>query len=305
VAQAEIAREIRLRDRFVRGHFGYSPSQPELKDLTEFMHGGAAELADCVWCGLTVRREAGGETYEHDVYDPALLTLLYPRYCEAFRDKERQYRHLLPHQAEVLELGSHAGAFLEVAEEWGWKPRGLDIGEHTARFARRRGLAVQRADLRTARVPEHKTDGLFVWNCFEQIEDPAQVLSDSQRVLKRHGLLVVRTPNIAFYHGERLRRRNRAAAAESLWSLAHNNLLGFPYLTGYHPGTLCGLLRRHGFEPFAGFDSTVLTMPYPQITPRLQREIRRSHKPFSPCAAKPPRDLCGPWIEIACRKVDR
>jgi hypothetical protein len=40
-------------------------------------------------------------------------------------------------------VGSHLGAFLEAAKKWGWRPIGLDIGESTSAFARKRGGTVK------------------------------------------------------------------------------------------------------------------------------------------------------------------
>ena len=46
-----------------------------------------------------------------------------------------------PHTC-VLELSTHLGAFVQVAEEWNLEPDGLDLGEDTAEFARRQGFRV-------------------------------------------------------------------------------------------------------------------------------------------------------------------
>jgi hypothetical protein len=91
-------------------------------DLTRFMHGGSARLMTC----------------------PALLSHLYPRYVRAFEEKRSQYLAVLRNGAEVLELGSHLGTFLQTAEQWRWRPRGLDIGESSRAFARNQGVSVKR-----------------------------------------------------------------------------------------------------------------------------------------------------------------
>jgi ubiquinone/menaquinone biosynthesis C-methylase UbiE len=40
---------------------------------------------------------------------------------------------------------------------------------------------------------------VFIWNCFDQIENPQSAFRECRRVLKRHGLLTVRTPDGEFY----------------------------------------------------------------------------------------------------------
>ncbi|HUQ95189.1 MAG TPA: methyltransferase domain-containing protein [Bryobacteraceae bacterium] len=296
----EITRQIGLRSDFILRHFDYHPEPAELMDLTRFMHGGPGRLVACAVCGLVVREEDEQPDYARDVYDRDLLAHLYPRYVQAFREKECQYRGLLPARAEVIELGSHLGAFLEVAEEWDWRPTGLDIGEYTGAFSRAKGLRVLPQTIEDARVCSHAADGLFIWNCFEQIDAPGSTLRQAHRLLKPHGLLVVRTPNFQFY--ERWRRGIVEGSARALQELAYNNLLGFPYLTGYSPRTLSGLLRSHGFEPVAGFDSALLTVPFPEL-PRTVGRAAEAHRRFAEGRGRQPEGLSGPWIEIACRRA--
>lgn len=264
-------------------------------DLTDFMHGGPGRLWSCANCGLIVREEASRAHYQDDVYDTDLLNHLYPRYRDAFRAKESNYRHLLPARAEVLELGSHLGAFLEVAEEWGWRPTGLDIGESTSAFSRRRGLTVTRESLEDAGVPAHQTDALFIWNCFEQLEDPRRCLLAAHRVLKPGGLVIVRTPNVKFY-ARRRRHMKRSTGHRALHELAYNNLLGFPYLTGYDPGVLLRFLRQNGFEPLRGFSSAILTTPFPTMPAWVEREVEAAFQFAAPAT------LDGPWIEVVAAK---
>jgi hypothetical protein len=63
------------------------------------------------------------------------------------RLRERFVEARLPPGAEILEAGSHLGAYLKVAENWGSKPIGLDIGRDGSAFARRQGRTVKPAVL--------------------------------------------------------------------------------------------------------------------------------------------------------------
>jgi hypothetical protein len=112
-------------------------------DLTRFMHGDDAHLLRCRVCGTLFRDEQSQANYRDDLYDSALMGHLYPEYLRAFQQKKRQYQSILRQGAEVLEIGSHLGAFLQTAEEWGWRPIGLDIGDSTRGFARYHGLTAR------------------------------------------------------------------------------------------------------------------------------------------------------------------
>ncbi|HEY3840451.1 MAG TPA: methyltransferase domain-containing protein [Bryobacteraceae bacterium] len=285
-------REVGIRSRFVRKHIGHHPDRAELMDLTRFMHGRPEKLVKCAFCGLAMREENAPAHYADDLYDPVLLAHLFPRYLQAFQEKERNYRELLRPRAEVLEVGSHLGAFLAAGEEWGWRPTGIDVGEYTSAFARRQGLRVKRTAIEDARIGDRSLDGVFIWNCFEQMERPREALGSLRPMLRRHGVLVIRVPNFAFYQNRR-----------SLRELAFNNLLGFPYLTGHTPGSLVRLVRQFGFEPVAGFDSTLLILPFPNVSRELESEMEAAYALYRSAGSKSPDRLAGPWIEIAFRVV--
>jgi len=138
-------------------------------------------------------------------------------------------------------------------------------------------------------------DALFIWNCFEQIEDPGSTLASAYCLLKRHGLLVVRVPNVSFYESWRAQIRSNVAA----WrSLAYNNLLGFPYLFGYTPAVLTRLLLRHGFASVATHNSSLLTLPFPDMPEEVERESSSLNRALGARSES----LSGPWIEVVCRR---
>jgi SAM-dependent methyltransferase len=301
----EIDRENQIRDTFVYERLDHRPDSVELMDLTEFMHGGPARLLSCRRCGLVLRDEAVSPHYEDDLYDPDLLTHLYPRYLNAFRRKERPYRTLLEPGAQVLEVGSHLGAFLQTAEEWNWQPIGLDVGEDTTRFARKRGLTVRRTSLDDAHF-HHRLSAVFFWNCFEQLEDPASALTAAGSLLERHGLLVVRVPNVGFYKQWR-RELRHGRSRQALRHLGYNTLLGFPYQYGYTTPSLLRLLARSGFQPIEGHNSTLLTLPVPDPPHWMQREsaaMNRDVQHLRRTGDAAPQTVAGPWIEIVCRRAN-
>jgi SAM-dependent methyltransferase len=286
----EIERESLRRYRFAASRLGHAPVGLEGMDLTQFMHGSPAKVMACKGCGTLHRADEPTATYESDRYDSALLRHLYPRYLQAFERKRKHYQPLLRPHAEVLEVGSHTGAFLQSAETWGWKPTGLDIGTETSKFAQRQGAAVKRLPLAEYTPRLQLFDAVFIWNCFEQLDDPRRCLSEAQRLLNRHGLVVLRVPNGDFY--------SQHVATDQRWfpSLGYNNLLGFPYLIGYSLGSLERLLRSSDFEPIATFATNLLTPPYPEMSARVREEWRSLE-----IEAEHTAPTASPWIEVVAR----
>jgi SAM-dependent methyltransferase len=309
VPSDEIESECRSRERFIRERLSRPASKSELKDLTDFFHQGKAEILSCTGCQLLVRSELESppaETYSEDDYDPKVIEDVYPKYLHAFREKEKPYRSLLPEGAHVLEIGSHYGAFLQTAQEWGWNISGVDVGEDTSRFARSKGFVVHKSELQDCQFPDHAFDAVFIWNCFEQIGDPKPVLREARRITKPGGLFVVRTPNGLFY--ELCRRLLASAdlregAAEFLHeAMAYNNLLGFPYLFGHSRETLERLIQPLNFRLEGMLNSELITLPLPANPSWVEHEERVISSEVKMLASSALSsgggELLGPWIEI-------
>lgn len=314
VSAEVIEEECRIRERFIKHRLAHPVSREELKDLTNFFHGAKAEIAACSVCALLLRRELEGleaDMYSKEEYDLNAIEAVYPRYLAAFRAKEHPYRALLPAGARVVEIGSHYGAFLQTAREWGWKIEGVDIGEDTSRFARSRGFTVHRKELKDCGIPDASRDGVFIWNCFEQLPEPRVTLCEVKRVLKPGGLLVVRTPNGMFYsmcHVLIGASTLRSEAKELLMkAMAYNNLLGFPYLYGHSRTTLNRMIERFGFRFEDGLNSELITLPIPDSPEWVEQQEQRINDEIRMLSGSILQDtqgvLTGPWIEVWYRRT--
>lgn len=306
---AELEEECRLRERFIKERLPRPASKPELKDLTDFFHRTKAEILECAACTLLYRHELEpmpADTYSEDQYDPNVIEHLYPSYLAAFRTKEAPYRALLPRGARVLEVGSHYGAFLQTAQEWGWRAEGVDIGKDTTRFARDKGFTVHEGEVAQCHFPDARFDAIFIWNCFEQIDDPKPLLPECRRILKPDGILTVRTPNGLFYSlcKALLRQADlQPGASEFLTeAMGYNNLLGFPYLYGHSRATLERLIEPFGFRCEGVLNSELLTLPLPDNPVWVDREEQLIGNEIRMLARSVLSNakgvLAGPWIEV-------
>ena len=209
-----------MRAQFVLDRTEKTPPREERKDLTDFAHGASARILECQRCSILVRDERATQptgVYTEDQYDASVMEHLLPRYVAAFRARETPYRALLPPGASVLEIGPHFGAFLQVATEWGWKPVGVDIGKDTTQFVQAHGYTTYNCPVEDCDFPDECFDGVFIWNCFEQIPEPGRTLAEVRRVLKPGGVLVIRTPNALFYRvSEHFLRKSEPGEAVKL-----------------------------------------------------------------------------------------
>ncbi len=282
----------------------------ERKDLTDFAHNAPATIDRCSRCGLLVRNEEKDptRTYVEDSYDFSAIEAILPRYVDAFRAKEEPYRKALPSGARVLEIGPHFGAFLQVATEWSWSAEGVDIGKDTAAYLTGRGYRIHHCAIQDCGLDPESFEAVFIWNCFEQIEDPHTTLVECRRVLKRGGALLLRTPNARYFEAceQFLGSQSDPAFADPIVAaLGYDNLLAFPYLYGYDSKTLAQVAAKHGFEAECVVDTELIILPFPELPAWMVAERRAIATAVR--ALQPVREAeaggysIAPWIEILFR----
>jgi SAM-dependent methyltransferase len=228
-------------------------------------------------------------------------------YIDEFRAREARIRPLLPEGAKAIEIGSYVGGFLHVAREWGWDVVGLDVGEDTSHFTRAKGYPTRTASLDECAFDDASLDGVFIWNTFEQIDDPRALLAEVHRVLRPRGVLVIRTPNALFYAMiEALLDLRHPLPLDDhdplIIALGHANLLGFPHLYGFSATSLDRLVTAQGFVATAH----VSTPHIPPTRHRLAATARIEEDRVNEATAKLEIAfgdvVIGPWIETTfCR----
>lgn len=313
LSEDAVRMETLMRSQFVFDRVERTPRAEERKDLTSFAHGALAAILECPRCCVLVRREQQADptgAYEDDEYDAEVMTALLPRYVEAFQAKEEPYRSLLHEGARVLEVGPHFGAFLDVAKEWGWSAVGVDIGKDTSRFIRSRGYEIHQCALEECGFGDREFDGVFIWNCFEQVPDPHSLLREARRLLEPGGVLVLRMPNALFYRVCQGRLKTAPDGDLSLWivrALGYNNLLAFPYLYGYDGESLKGIAGEHGFRAEAILNAELITLPFPRLEPWIVEENRAAYALIRTWSELEELEregrAAGPWMEGIFRVV--
>lgn len=296
VPREQIARELELRAKFWDARIDGHIDPAEMKDRTDVLRGSAGELRICRPCGVLVRID-DAPSFACDPYADYVMEQMLRVHIDAFRQKERHYRPLLRHGARVLEIGSYVGGFLHVAAEWGWSPLGIDIGEDTAHFSASRGYPTRHASLEECAFDDASFDGVFIWNTFEQIDDPRALLREVHRILAPQGIVVIRTPNALFY----LAAASLGVDGPIALALGYNNLLGFPHLYGFGTSSLDALLRGHGFAPMSHRGDTLIPPMRTRINATARQEasaindaLRRLDAAFTMLGE---RTIAAPWLE--------
>lgn len=311
VSSEVIEEEFCLRFEFWAARIDGPPKRPDMKDRTDVLHATSVELRICRPCGVLVR-ESDCRDFADEEYAPWVMEKILRSNIDAFRMKEPIYRPLLPAAATVIEVGSFVGGFLHVASEWGWTATGIDVGKDTAHFSASHGYPTIRKPLEECGLAPESFDGTFVWNTFEQLEQPAAFLTEANRITREGGILVLRTPNALFYAAceamlQRLRSERPPTHHDPIVRLlAWNNLLGFPHRFGFTARSLDSFVASHGFEPAAHHGDTVISPSEARLMATARRDENDINVAIlevqSAVASIDPSLVVAPWFEAVYRK---
>jgi 2-polyprenyl-3-methyl-5-hydroxy-6-metoxy-1,4-benzoquinol methylase len=282
------------------------PATPpeRLADRVAFSQHPPLNVVRCTRCGLVYRnpRERAFElrdTYEHDSPDRAVLESLFHNQRRSFRTQARRLTRALGRTGRGVEIGSYVGAFLDAARAEGWTFEGLDINSCLVSFARRHGLRATLGDI-TSLDDTTRYDAVAIWNTFEQLPDPRDVVRRAHGALRDGGVLALRVPNGDFYAALR-RHLDGPVSKIARELLAQNNLLTFPYRHGFTPGSLRTLLERAGFTIVSMTGTPLVptsdewTRPWATVEERVVKSILR------------PLGRLGlmPWIEVLASREQK
>jgi hypothetical protein len=247
----DVAAEIALRREFFLSRLEGRIDERDLRDLTEMTTNDAATIARCVDCDILVRADPirTAVRFACDEYDERTLRMLHELHVATFTAKTN-IRELLPAGSRVLEIGSYVGGFLEAARRWEWSAIGVDIGRDTSAYAAAQGFEVTSERFERIEFAPESFDGVFIWNCFEQMPNAAEVLERVRAISKRGAPLVLYVPDAAVYaaaeHAFAL-GEPREPISPIVQQLAYNNLLGFPHHFGYSEASLTRTVEGCGF----------------------------------------------------------
>jgi len=283
-SRERIAEELRFRHDFFASRIDGAIDEVEMKDRFDVLHRTASAILICEACHVLVR-EDDCRDFGSDPYPVYVMERMLRAQIDAYRAKEHWLRPMLTVPANVIEVGSYVGAFLHVAHEWGWNATGVDVGDDTSRFATAHSYPTRHATLEECAFEKASFDAVFIWNTFEQVDDPKALLKESRRIVRDGGLLAIRTPNATFY-----------ATEHDFEDLAWSNLLGFPHRFGFTPAALERLAYDSGFELIECRADTYM----PTMRERFTAIARREETEVTRALRETGR---APWFECYFRSI--
>jgi SAM-dependent methyltransferase len=238
---------------------GGATTRPEMQK-----HG--YDIVRCASCGLVyVNPRMPAATLAGAVYGPGYFDAekgygLEDHFSAANRERSvksgaERLKWIEKHKGKgrLLDVGCAGGFFMLAAKQRGWTPRGFEISEHAAAYARDKlGFDVTVGDF-SALEPEPATfDLITMLDVIEHLPDPMQGLRNAAATLAPGGALFIATPNFAGLP---------ARAQGANWGLIEPE----HHLYYFTPDTLGKMLEKAGFEivewrfPLLGLNDLLLS----------------------------------------------
>jgi 2-polyprenyl-3-methyl-5-hydroxy-6-metoxy-1,4-benzoquinol methylase len=217
-------------------------------DSSAIIVKGGLEIARCQHCGLVYANprltqdqiwKRYGSDYFWDEYMPAHLAADGAYSAEWHRRRNQPLLDLLVPICKpgvLLEVGCAAGFLLKVAEENGWKVKGVEIMHAAVEYAcNTLHLDVFEGTLEQARFAGESFDAVLLVETVEHLLDPAKTLGEACRILRVGGVACVTVPNFASL---------MLPSLGSDWSV----LSPAEHLYYFTETTLCRMLQMAGFS---------------------------------------------------------
>jgi len=143
-------------------------------------------------------------------------------------------KHIKP--GRILDIGCGRGLFLDVMRRGGWSVLGTELSKETASYASEvYDLEVLTGDLIKHQLPGESLDAININQVLEHLKNPAEVLTECRRLLRKGGLLVISVPDL---------RSLQFTVGKENWFL-----LDLPcHLFHFTEEGLKGLLKKNGFH---------------------------------------------------------
>lgn len=106
-----------------------------------------------------------------------------------------------PRHRRILDLGSGAGANMQMLSEFGHQPLGLTLSASEAKLCAGNGFPTVIADASANYLPfvDESFEAVLCCHVLEHLADPVRVLDSIRRLLKPEGAVYLALPNVLYY----------------------------------------------------------------------------------------------------------
>lgn len=127
--------------------------------------------------------------YYSSIYDEDPLKI--------FNHTLNMIERFIKQKGRLLDIGAGKGEFLAAAKMRGWEVFGIELSKNFVDYAKQKyALSIQNCDLEKADFPNDYFDVVTLNMVLEHIENPHNLISQINRILRKGGLLYIEVPNM-------------------------------------------------------------------------------------------------------------
>jgi SAM-dependent methyltransferase len=143
----------------------------------------------------------------------------------------------------LLDVGAHAGRFVTLARQRGWRPEGLELNPKTAAYASTASDApVHQGNMHMFELVDGAYDAITLTDVLEHVPEPRRVLQKARRLLSPAGWIAIKVPNAP---AQRVKERTRAVMRQGYRPSLADNLV---HVNHFSPASLRLALEREGYD---------------------------------------------------------
>ena len=131
----------------------------------------------------------------------------------------------------ILDIGCAVGQFLQIARDLNWEVMGVELNKTAREYCQKSGFEVSGELLTDCSFPADSFDAVSMWDVFEHIPHPRQILRSVNKMLKPEGVLLILVPNVD-------------SLAARVMQEKCNMFLGMSHLNMFNNATLTRLLKE-------------------------------------------------------------
>lgn len=162
------------------------------KDLKYGVSREEFKIIRCLNCGIS---------FTDPMLIPRQLAKFYPPYrkLETRSGVNREkYRFIKPFYKKggnsLLDVGCNQGDFLFYLKNKGWLVQGVELSDHAAEIAAKKGLDIEVGDFVSMNLKK-KYDVITFWHVLEHLSEPSEALAKARSLLHQTGHLILSVPN--------------------------------------------------------------------------------------------------------------
>ena len=226
-------------------NFTYRNSCPicgKKKALVPFLKLQHSNILECKDCHFHFLQNIKVKSYVEDL-DYTTLPHLLGNYCNAkinLKYLKRAKVFLKNSNIKYLDIGTSYGFLMDFArEKLNFEAEGVELGVTMADTAEKLGFTIYRKPIENLNF-KNKYDLISIMEVIEHIEDVKSFLSDTKRLLKKNGLVIIKTDNFYSWIVKTLK--------EGFWKY-----IPFEHINYFSFESLEKLLAQFGFKCIARY----------------------------------------------------